>query len=140
MIENHDIDARLINWANWLYSLDSRKGATSITGIICESMRNAALGNVWSGNHVREPVDERDAQIIERAMPHLIKPKRDALKLHYVERTRWQIICRRAHVRVSREHFDMVMRQAREALEWQVNGNSRSKLLDSRKTEQQNST
>lgn len=121
MTVNHDIDARLINWASWLYSLESHKGATSITGIICESMRNAALGNVWSGNNVREPIDEHDAQIIEHAMRSLIKPKRDALRLHYVERTRWQIVCRRAHVRVSREHFEMVMRQAREAVEWQVN-------------------
>lgn len=118
---HRDINARLENWAYWLRSLDWKRGSSSITGIICESMRAAALGNVWNGHGDRIPVDERDAQIIEHAMRSLIKPKRDTLKLHYVENTRWQIICRRAHVRVSREHFDMVMRQAREAVESQVN-------------------
>lgn len=120
-MKNRDIDTRLTNWADWLHSLESRRGATSITGIICESMRSAALGNVWSGHEVRGAIDDADAQTIERAMRHLVKPTRDTLRLHYVERTRWQIICRRAHVRVLREHFDMVMRQAREAVEWQVN-------------------
>jgi hypothetical protein len=102
-----------------------RNRGTCITGIICANMREAALGNVWSGHDIREPVDTADAQLIERAMRTLIKPKRDALKLHYVEGARWQIICRRAHVRVSREHFDMVMRQARETIEWQVNKETR---------------
>jgi DNA-directed RNA polymerase specialized sigma24 family protein len=98
-----------------------RNRGTCITGIICANMREAALGNVWSGHDAPDPIDTHDAQRIERAMRSVIKPKRDALRLHYVEGARWQIICRRAHVRVSREHFDMVMRQAREAVEWQVN-------------------
>ena len=76
---------------------------------------------MWAGHDTPAPIDVPDAQRIERAMRSLIKPKRDALKLHYVERVRWQIVCRRAHVRVSREHFEMVMRQAREAAEWLVN-------------------
>jgi DNA-directed RNA polymerase specialized sigma24 family protein len=115
-----DIDARLDNWSRWLRSLERNRGSC-ITGIICANMREAALGNVWSGHDAPDPIDTNDAQRIERAMRSVIKPKRDALRLHYVEGARWQIICRRAHVRVSREHFDMVMRQAREAVEWQVN-------------------
>lgn len=120
MTEQHDIDTRLDNWSRWLRSLERNRGSC-ITGIICANMREAALGNVWSGHDAPEPIDTDDAQRIERAMRSVIKPKRDALRLHYVEGARWQIICRRAHVRVSREHFDMVMRQAREAVEWQVN-------------------
>jgi hypothetical protein len=114
-----DIDIRLQNWAEWCREYP-RQGS-SITGILCDRARRAALGNVWAGHEVRDPIDENDAKLVERAMRTLIKPKRDALKLHYVEGARWQIICRRAHVRVSREHFDMVMRQARDAVEWQVN-------------------
>jgi DNA-directed RNA polymerase specialized sigma24 family protein len=120
LTEQHDIDTRLDNWSRWLRSLERNRGSC-ITGIICANMREAALGNVWSGHDAPEPIDTNDAQRIERAMRSVIKPKRDALRLHYVEGARWQIICRRAHVRVSREHFDMVMRQAREAVEWQVN-------------------
>jgi DNA-directed RNA polymerase specialized sigma24 family protein len=120
LTEQHDIDTRLDNWSRWLRSLERNRGSC-ITGIICANMREAALGNVWSGHDAPEPIDTDDAQRIERAMRSVIKPKRDALRLHYVEGARWQIICRRAHVRVSREHFDMVMRQAREAVEWQVN-------------------
>lgn len=120
MTEQKDIDTRLDNWSRWLRSLERNRGSC-ITGIICANMREAALGNVWSGHDAPEPIDTDDAQRIERAMRSVIKPKRDALRLHYVEGARWQIICRRAHVRVSREHFDMVMRQAREAVEWQVN-------------------
>ena len=116
---NRDINWRLENWSFWLRSLEHNRGSC-ITGIICANMREAALGNVWSGHDV-EHIDQGDAQIIERAMRGLIKPKRDTLKLHYVEHARWQIVCRRAHVRVSHEHFEMVMRQAREAIEWQVN-------------------
>ena len=115
-----DINWRLENWSRWLRSLERNCGSC-ITGIICANMREAALGNVWSGHDAPEPIDMVDAQLIERAMRSIIKPKRDTLKLHYVEHARWQIVCRRAHVRVSREHFDMVIRQAREAVEWQVN-------------------
>lgn len=122
MSQHEDIDSRLCNWANWCREYP-RQGR-SITGILCDRARRAALGNVWSGHEVRDPIDELDAQLIERAMRTLIKPKRDTLKLHYIEGARWQIICRRARVRISREHFDMVMRQAREAIEWQVNKES----------------
>ena len=124
MTQQHDINCRLQNWADWLRSLERNRG-TCITGIICANMREAALGNVWSGHDAPDPIDTADAQHIEHAMRAIIKPKRDALRLHYVEGARWQIICRRAHVRVSREHFDMVMRQAREAIEWQVNKEGR---------------
>ena len=117
MTEHHDINWRLENWAAWLRSMERNRG-TCITGIICANMREAALGNVWSGHDAPDPIDISDAQRIERAMRSLIKPKRDVLKLHYVEGARWQIVCRRAHVRVSREHFDMVMRQARESVEY----------------------
>lgn len=120
MTAHKDIDWRLQNWAAWLHSMERNHG-TCITGIICANMREAALGNVWAGHDAPEPIDIPDAQLIEHAMRSLIRPKRDALKLHYVERVRWQIICRRAHVMVTREHFEMVMRQAREAVEWQVN-------------------
>lgn len=117
MTQHHDINWRLQNWADWLRSMERNRG-TCITGIICANMREASLGNVWSGHDAPEPIDTADAQLIERAMRMLIKPKRDALKLHYIDGARWQIICRRAHMRVSREHFEMVMREAREAIEY----------------------
>jgi hypothetical protein len=114
-----DIDTRLLNWARWA-TARGRRGADCMTGAICESLRRAALGDVWSGHEVRSQLDNDDAVLLERNMRKLIKPVRDALKLHYVERVRWQIVCRRAHVMVTREHFDMVMRQAREAVESSV--------------------
>lgn len=116
MTSYHDIDSRLINWSRWLLSMERNQGSC-ITGIICANMREARLGNVWSGLDVVDRIDIEDAERLERCMRLLLKPVRDVLKLHYVENMRWQIICRRAHVRVSREHFDMVMRQAQGAIE-----------------------
>lgn len=112
-----DIDTRLHNWALWLESIGRTRGASCITGLICDNMRAAALGNVWSGHDVKEYVDAADAQVIERCMRTLLKPVRDVLRMHYVECKRWQIICRTARVRVSKEHFDMVMQRARAAVE-----------------------
>ena len=116
MSQYHDIDSRLINWSRWLRSMERNRGSC-ITGIICANMREAALGNVWSGHDVIDRIDIDDAQHLERNMRKLLKPVRDVLRHHYVEGMRWQIICRHARVRVSREHFAAVLKGAQAAIE-----------------------
>ena len=116
MSQYHDIDSRLINWSRWLRSMERNRGSC-ITGIICANMREAALGNVWSGHEVVDRIDIDDAQHLERNMRKLLKPVRDVLRHHYVEGMRWQIICHRARVRVSREHFAAVLKGAQAAIE-----------------------
>jgi len=112
----NDIDSRLINWSRWLLSMERNRGSC-ITGIICANMREAALGNVWSGHDMPDPIDIDDARHLERNMRKLLKPVRDVLRHHYVEGMRWQIICRHARVRVSREHFAGVLKGAQAAIE-----------------------
>jgi DNA-directed RNA polymerase specialized sigma24 family protein len=112
----NDIDSRLINWSRWLRSMEHNRGSC-ITGIICANMREAALGNVWSGHDIIDRIDIDDAQCLERCMRKLLKPVRDVLRHHYVEGMRWQIICRHARVRVSQEHFATVLKGAQAAIE-----------------------
>ena len=116
MTDYNDIDSRLVNWSRWLRSMERNRGSC-ITGIICANMREAALGNVWSGHDIIDRIDVDDAQHLERNMRKLLKPVRDVLRHHYVEGMRWQIICRHARVRVSREHFAGVLKGAQAAIE-----------------------
>jgi hypothetical protein len=120
------IDDRLLNWARWA-TARGRRGADCMTGAICESLRRAALGDVWSGHEVRNQLDNDDAVLLERNMRKLIKPKRDLLKLYYVDGTRWQIICRRVRIRVDKELFGQRLCAAQNAIESVVDNGGRER-------------
>ncbi len=85
------IGDRLENWARCVRPFADRPG--SMTGIICESLRKAALGNVWSG-HGAERLDYEDAELIERGMYKLISQHRQILKWAYIRNARPEVICR----------------------------------------------
>jgi DNA-directed RNA polymerase specialized sigma24 family protein len=126
----NNIEARLINWSRWCRRPHHRAPADCITGFVCERMRKAALGNVWSGHEVTEPLDERDAVRLERCMRKLHPYDRTLLKLHYVQRVRWQIVCRRVRVRVDEVLFAQRLASAENAIK---------QLVDSQQTGAHNS-
>ncbi len=95
-----------------------RQGADSMTGAICESMRKAALGNVWSGHDQRDPVDEADAVRIERGMRALPVAQRLLLHWCYIEQARPEVVCRKLSIPVRpASEFVSRFREAQEAIE-----------------------
>jgi hypothetical protein len=123
--ERKDIGLRLENWARWATSKGSRAG-DSMTGIICESMRKAALGNVWSGHDVRDQVDDSDAIKIELAMRKIPFAQRLLLDWCYIEQARPEVICRKLSIPVRpASEFVERFRAAQEAIEDIVDGGNR---------------
>lgn len=117
MTERKDIGMRLEAWARWCMST-RKAGADSMTGAICESMRKAALGNVWSGHDTRDQVDEADALRIERAMRTLPTAQRLLLHWCYIEQVRAEIVCRKLSIPIKPiSEFISRFRAAQEAIE-----------------------
>lgn len=94
-MDKKDINMRLENWARWATAFNSGRPSDSMTGIICESMRKAALGDVWSGHQIREEGNTADALAIERGMRFLTMEWRMLLWWHYIKRQIPEIICRK---------------------------------------------
>lgn len=118
MSQKREIEGRLHNWSRWCNQTRVRPSdADSITGFICDRMRSARLGNVYSGHTVIDPVDEVDAALVERAMRKLFPYQHQLLKHHFVKRDRWQIGCRIAHIRVCKELYDQTVKQVVAAIE-----------------------
>jgi len=92
------ITERLENWARWA-TARNRRGSDCMTGVICESMRKAALGNVWSGNTVTTPIAEPDALAIERGMRHLTNFSRLLLHWRYITQALEPVICRKLSIK-----------------------------------------
>jgi hypothetical protein len=92
-----------------------KSGADSMTGAICESMRKAALGNVWSGHDQRDQVDEDDAVRIERGMRDLPVAQRLLLHWCYIEQARPEVVCRK--LSIPKPEFVERFRAAQEAIE-----------------------
>ncbi len=89
-----------------------------MTGAICESMRKAALGNVWSGHDTRDPVDEADAVAIEKAMRLLPIAQRLLLHWFYIEKARPEVICRKLSIPVRpSSEFECRLEAAQAAIE-----------------------
>ncbi len=108
------IGERLENWARWATARAAR-GADSMTGAICESMRKAALGNVWSGHDVRDPTDEQDAMTIELGMRKLSTLHRLLLDWCYIQQARPEVVCRKLSIPI-KEFVDR-FRDAQDAIE-----------------------
>jgi hypothetical protein len=99
------------------------RGADCMTGAICESLRKAALGNVWSGHDVRDRIDDADAVRIEVAMRKVPFAQRLLLNWCYIEQAQPNVVCRKCSIPKAEfvEHF----RAAQEAIEDIVDGGNR---------------
>jgi hypothetical protein len=116
--ERKDIGLRLENWAKWATRYSGGRGADCMTGAVCERLRKAALGNVWSGHDVVEELDSHDAERIQRAMPSIEINHRFMLNYTYVEQLQPEKVCRllRIPFRPSSE-FVARFRAAQQAIE-----------------------
>lgn len=117
MTERKDIGLRLENWARWCKARGA-KGAACMTGAICESLRKAALGNVWSGTQVWESTDEPDAMAIHRALVRITYDQRNLLNWCYIEQARPEVVCRVCKIPIKPiSEFISRFRAAQEAIE-----------------------
>jgi hypothetical protein len=92
-MQNKSIRQRLENWGKWA-TARARRGPDSMTGAICERLRKAALGNVWSGHDVHDPFDEDDALRIEFAWRTLGMPHKQILWASFIGNQPPEMICR----------------------------------------------
>lgn len=122
MTERKDIGTRLENWGRWCTARAGR-GADCMTGAICESMRKAALGNVWSGHDQRDATDEQDAVLIERGMRDLPDAQRLLLWWCYIKQQHPGYVARKLSFPVA--EFVERFRAAQEAIEDIVDGGNR---------------
>lgn len=89
-----------------------------MTGIVCESMRKVAIGNVWSGHQVRGDVDDKDAALLESAICTLPIQQLQLLCLCFVRNAPSYIVCRKLKIpqRPASEFVER-FRAAQEAIE-----------------------
>jgi hypothetical protein len=114
------IRERLENWARWAGAGSGRQEGQSMTmtGIVCDRLRKAALGNVWSGVEPRSVLDDTDARQVEQAWCRLEPRSRELLRWWYVRRARPEFICRRLRIKpFPRSVFDLELKRAEIAIE-----------------------
>lgn len=98
-LANQAILARLENWGKWANMRNRRRNET-MTGVVCDNLRRAALGNVWAGSDVRDPVDDADAQRVEAAWCSLREPHKSMLWHCYIDNARPEVVCRKMRLPV----------------------------------------
>jgi len=70
-----------------------------MTGAVCERMRKAALGNVWSGHG--DGIDTEDAARVEEAWQRMSDANHKLLlRWYYVRRSHPDLICRKLKLRI----------------------------------------
>ena len=114
------IRERLENWARWAGAgSGSREGRSmTMTGIVCDRLRKASLGNVWSGVQPLAELDDSDARQVEQAWSRLEPRHRELLRWWYVRRARSEFICRRLGIKLfPRSVFDLELKRAETAIE-----------------------
>lgn len=117
MTEHKDIGLRLENWARWATAKGSR-GSDCMTGSICDGLRKNALGDVWSGHDVRNPIDDIDAIKIEMGMRALPFQQRLLLDWCYIEQARPEVVCRKLSMPIRPTSiFVEAFRAAQDAIE-----------------------
>lgn len=116
MIQQRHIADRLENWARWATGTTRGRAADSMTGALCESLRRASLGFVWSGHPANNMTDaeEADALLLEqnmRKMPlHLLL----FLWWFYIRRAQPGVICRKISIRM--RNYEECKKQAHIAI------------------------
>lgn len=118
MTERKDIGARLENWARWAKGhVRGNGGAACMTGAICESLRRASLGEVWSGHQVSESgnIDAKDAERIQFALPKITQAQRWLLHWCYTKQEKPEMVARLCRFPV--REFVARFRDAQEAIE-----------------------
>lgn len=91
---------RLENWALCL-RMTGYGGAGSMTGEICDRMRSAALGNVWSGHSGAPGIDRLDAELVERAWRRMPETNHKLLlRWYYIRRAHPDMICHKLQIRM----------------------------------------
>lgn len=114
------IRERLENWARWAGSGGRNRDGRSMTmtGIVCDRLRKASLGDVWSGVQPRAELSDTDARQVEQAWCRLDPHHRELLRWSYVRRARPEFICRRLRIKLfPRSVFDLELKRAEDAIE-----------------------
>jgi hypothetical protein len=85
LVERRSIGRRLENWGAW-NNMGSRSGggADCMTGVICESMRRHAVGELHPPGAVNDRIDIPDAEAINRAITKIPEIHRWVLHWTYV--------------------------------------------------------
>lgn len=124
-LEQRAIESRLINWARWNTAAMGSRVAASQTGAICDRLRRAAEGD-QDNSQERRKLDEADALLIERNLWKLRGAQRSLLRMHYVNGWKWAVICRVLGRRVSKATFEILLANAQEAIEYEIDKKGRA--------------
>lgn len=116
-MDRKTIRSRIDNWAAWSRG-GARRGGECMTGVVCDSMRRAALGDVWSGHGGGLQVDPADAQLVERAWKTLAPKHKELLRWHHIRNAPPEMICRRLKIPARpRSIFELELARAMVAIE-----------------------
>lgn len=116
-MEKKFIRDRLLNWSLWARQRTGGK-LKCMTGVVCDSLRRNALGEVWSGHGTGPVVDPADAELVERAWK-VLTPKHKALLLWtYIHGANPGFICRRLGIAARPASiFDLELNWAERAID-----------------------
>lgn len=123
--EQRAVDSRLINWARWNTAATGSRVAASQTGAICDRLRRASEG-IQDNSDERRKIDEHDALLIERNLWKLRGTQRSLLRMHYVNGWKWPVILRVLGRKVKKAHFDIILANAQEAIEYEIDKKGRA--------------
>lgn len=86
LVERRSIGRRLENWGAWanMDNRGGRGGSDCMTGIICESMRRHAVGELGPAAPVNDRIDVVDAERINLAITKIVEAHRWVLHWTYV--------------------------------------------------------
>jgi hypothetical protein len=108
---------RLDNWACWSRGGARRGGGECMTGIVCDSMRRAALGDVWTEHGAGRQIDNADAALVERAWKTLAPKQKELLRWYHIRNAAPGMICRRLGIAARPASvFDIELARAEEAI------------------------
>jgi hypothetical protein len=113
LTERRDIGSRLENWGRW--ARERAQAGISPTGVYCERLKKAALGDLGRGSDERRKVDEVDAKVMEDAILTLADWQVLLLKLCYVEGSPPEYVARKCRFKV--RDFTPIFRSTQRAAE-----------------------
>lgn len=93
-MDRKSIRDRIATWVAWSRG-STRRGGECMTGVVCDSLRRAALGDVWTGHGAGQKSDTADAALVERAWKSLAPKQKELLRWHHIRNAAPGMICRR---------------------------------------------